>query len=137
MEENKQLDDFIRKSIKEVGLEEPSIDFTEAVMSKLAMAHQKDSVFVAKPLFSKTTWFFILTAVAIVFGYVLFSNSTAESTWLAAIKLNRLTSYNLALDVPKLSFSDAFIYGSSAIGLCVWLQVFFIKQRLDKRYVAG
>jgi len=137
MEENKQLDDFIRKSIKEVGLEEPSIDFTEALMSKLAIAHQKDNVFVAKPLLSKTTWFFIIAAVAAVFGYVLFSDSTVESSWLAAIKLNRLTSYNLALNVPKLSFSDAFVYGSIAIALCVWLQVFIIKQSLDKRYVAG
>lgn len=137
MEENKKLDDFVRRSIKEVGLEEPSIDFTDSVLSKIAVAKQKKNVLIAKPLLSKTTWFLTLAAVAAIFGFVLFSDSTVESKWLAAVQLNKLTSYNLSLNLPELSFSTAFIYGSIAIALFVWLQVFLIKQRLDKRYVAG
>lgn len=137
MEENKQLDHFIRKSIKEVGLEEPSIDFTEAVMSKLAIAHQKDPVFVAKPLLSKTIWFLIWAAVAAIFAFVIFSDSTVESTGLVSKQLHQLTSFNLAINVPKFSFSDAFIYGSMAIALCVWFQVFLIRNKLAKGYVSG
>ncbi|MEP3208787.1 MAG: hypothetical protein ABJN95_06350 [Maribacter sp.] len=137
MEENKELDDFIRKSIKEAGLEKPAVDFTDAVLSKIRVANQNDSLLVAKPLLSKTTWFLTFAAVAAIFGYVLFSDSTTESTWLAAVKLNKLTSFNLSLNFPELSFSAAFIYGSIAIALFVWLQVFILKQRLDKRYVAS
>lgn len=137
MEEDKNLDDFIRKSIKEVGLEKPSVDFTDSVLSKIATANQKKSVLVTKPLLSRTTWFLTLAALAAIFGHVIFSNSTTESTWLAAVKLNKLTSFNLSLHIPELSSSTAFIYGSIAIVLFVWIQVFLVKQRLDKRYAAG
>ena len=134
MEENKELDDFIRKSIKEVGLEKPSADFTGSVLSKIAVANQKASVLVTKPLLSKTTWFLTLASVAAIFGYVLFGNSTTESTWLAAVLLNKLTSFNLSLHMPQLSFSNTFIYGSIAIALCVWIQVFLIKNYFVKNY---
>ncbi len=137
MEENKQLDDFIRKSIKEAGLEKPTVDFTDAVLSKITVANQKDSFLVTKPLLSKTTWFLTFAAIAALFSYVLFSDSTTESTWLAAVKLNKLTSFNLSLNFPEVTFSAAFIYGSMAIAVFVWLQVFIIKQRLAKRYVAS
>lgn len=137
MEENKELDDFIRKSIKEVGLEEPSVDFTDLVLSKVELVNQKERVLITKPLLSKTTWFLILAAVVTIFGYVLLANSTVESTWLAVIQLNKLTSFNLSLNMPELSFPTTFIYGSIAIALFVWIQVFLLKQRLNKTYVAG
>ena len=70
MEENKELDDFIRRSIKAAGLEKPSVDFTDSVLSKIKLANEQESVMVTKPLFSKTTWFLILAAVVAVFSYV-------------------------------------------------------------------
>ncbi len=137
MEENKELDNFIRKSIKEVGLEEPSVDFTDSVLSKIDVAKQKDSIQVTKPLFSKTTWFLTIAAVAALFGYVIFNSSNTESTWLAAAQLNKLTSYNLSLNIPELGFSTTFIYGSMTIALFVWIQVLLLKQRQNKRLVTS
>jgi len=137
MEKNKELDDFIRKSIKEVGLETPSIDFTDSILSKIAVANEKNSLLVTKPLLSKTTWFLILAAVAAIFGYVLLGNSTTESVWLTAIQLNRLTSFNLSLNMPNLAPSATFIYGSIAIALFVWIQVFLLKQKLNRRYITS
>ncbi len=137
MEENKELDDFIRRSIKATGLENPSIDFTDSVLSKIKLANEQESVMVAKPLFSKTTWFLILAAVVAVFSYVFMAKSTAESTWLAAIELNKLTSFNLSLYIPELYSSSAFVYGSIAITLFVWIQVFLLQQRLHKSDALG
>lgn len=137
MEENKELDHFIRKSIKEAGLEKPSVGFTGSILSKIAVVNQNESALVIKPLLSKTTWFLILAAITVIFGYVLLSNSTTESTWLAAAKLNKLASFNHSLNMPELSFSTTFIYGSISIALCVWIQIFLLKQRLDKSYITG
>lgn len=136
MEENNELEDFIRKSIKEVGLEKPSVDFTDSVLSKIA-ANQKDSVLINKPLFSKTTWFIILAAIGFIFGYAILTNSNNESTWLAAVQLNKFTSFNLSLNLPSLGYSRTFIYGSIAVALFVWIQVFLLKQRLNKTIVTG
>ncbi|MFK7813931.1 MAG: hypothetical protein AB8B59_15655 [Maribacter sp.] len=136
MEENKELDDFIRKSIAEVGLENPSIDFTNSVLSKIELENQNESVLVSKPLLSKATWFIILAALTVIFGYVLI-NSNTESTWLTAEQLNKFDTFNRSLNIPELSFSTTFIYGSISIALCVWIQIFFLKGRLDKNYIAG
>jgi len=135
MEENKKLEDFIKKSVKKVGLEKPSIDFTDSVLSKIAVANEKGSVLVTKPLFSQTTWFMILAVMALIFAYVLVGESTTESAWLATIKINKLAYFNLPLNMPKLTYSSTFVYGSTAIVLFVWIQVFLLKQRLNKVYV--
>ncbi|TMM56006.1 hypothetical protein FEE95_15295 [Maribacter algarum] len=137
MEENKDLDDFIKKIVKEAGLEKPSVDFTNSVLSKIEVAQQKDNIFVAKPLFSKTTWLLTVIAVTALFGYVIFGSSNAESTWVAAAKLNRLTSFNLSLNIPELGYSTALIYGSITIAFFVWIQVLLLKQRQSKRLVAS
>lgn len=137
MEENKELDDFIRKAVKEVDLERPSVDFTKSVLSQIEIVTQKDSVLVAKPLFSKTIWFFLSVVVVGIFVYVIFNDSSTESTWLAAIKLNQLTSFNLSLYMPKFSTTTAFSYGSVGIAFFVWIQVFLLKRKWNKRYLIG
>ena len=109
MEENKELDDFIRKTIKEVGLEKPAHDFTDSVLSKIEKASQQTPMVVAKPLFSKLVWFFIVSGVLSIFGYVIFNSSGAEKTWLAAIQLNKLTSFNLSMNMPELNYSTTFL----------------------------
>lgn len=136
MEENKELEDFIRKSVKEVGLEKTSVDFTENVLSKIDL-ESRENVLEHKPLFSKTVWFVVLSAVALIFGYAIFGGSSSESTWLAAVQLNKLTSFNLSLNIPKFSLPTAFIYGSVAIALSVWIQVLIVRQRINKKYIAG
>ncbi|MFS4494073.1 hypothetical protein [Maribacter sp. 2308TA10-17] len=135
MKENKELDDFIRKSVKEAGLEQPSDGFTNAVFEKIGLEVQKSSVLTSEPLFSKTTWFMLISAVTGIFAYVILGSSASiENTWMAAIKLNKLTSFNLSLNMSELPFSTTFIYGCSGVAFFVWIQVILIKQRLNKRY---
>ena len=138
MEENKKLDNFIRKSVKEAGLEQPSDGFTNAVFEKIGLEVQKSSVLISEPLFSKTTWFILISAVTGIFTYVIFgSSSSIENTWMAAIQLNKLSSFNLSLNKSELPFSTTFIYGCSVVAFFVWIQVFLIKQRLNNRYTVS
>lgn len=134
MEENKELDNFIRKSMNEVGVENPSVDFTNLVMSKIKVDSETNSVFMYQPLISKKTWFIIITLVTTIFAYVIFSLPNTEATWLSVVQWNKLTSFNLMGSIPNISVSSTFIYSILAVVFFVWVQILFLKKRVDKAY---
>ncbi|MBT8182185.1 MAG: hypothetical protein KJO53_11415, partial [Eudoraea sp.] len=83
MEENrdKQLDDFVKKVVKSAGLESPSDDFTQSIMSKIAAQNEKSMVTRYKPLISKTSWL-VLAGIAIFLSvYIIFGNSDLNVSW--------------------------------------------------------
>lgn len=134
MEENKKLDDFVRKSIKEVGLDNPSLDFTNLVMSKIQMDTERSAIFVHKPLLSKSTWFVIIAMVVAIFAYVIFGQPEQETTWLWFSKLNDLASFNLMGSMPNITISRTLTYGILAVTFFVWIQIFLLKKHIDKAY---
>lgn len=134
MEENKELDDFLRKSIQEIGLDKPSLDFTSVVMSKINVEAERSVVFVHKPLFSTSTWFVVIAMVAAIFSYVIVGQSKKETTALWLSKLNNLTSFNLMAHMPEILVSNTFIYGILAVTFFVWVQIFLLKKHIDNAY---
>lgn len=134
MEENKKLDDFIKKSVQEVGLEKPSLDFTDLVLSKIEVESEKSPAFQYQPILSKSTWFIILAMVAAIFGYVIFGNPNLENTMFSFSQLNKMTAFNILGEIPSPEVSNTFIYSFLIFTIFVILQVFMIKQRLDRHY---
>lgn len=134
MEENKKLDDFIKKSIQEVGLEKPSLDFTDLVLSKIAAESEISPVFHYQPILSKSTWFIILGTVASIFGFVFFGNPDLENTMFSFLQLNKMTAFNILGEIPSPEVSNTFIYSFLIFAIFVIVQVFMIKQRLDRQY---
>ncbi len=134
MEENKKLDDFIRKAIKEVGLEKPSLDFTDLVLSKIQTEEEKSAVFKFQPILSKKTWFIIICAIITLFAYLLLGDLEMESPWFSISQLNRLTAYNLSATLPDLPISSTFIYGFLIFTFFVVVQVFMLKQRVNRSF---
>ena len=132
MEEDKKLDSFIRKSIKELGLEKPSLQFTDVVLSKIQGNTSVSPTFVYKPLFSKSTWLIILTVVATIFVYLILDQSEIKTTWFSIAKLNQLASFNLFGKMPSLPISNTFVYGFLIFSFFAIVQVFMIKQRFNK-----
>lgn len=134
MEENKELDNFIRKSMHEVGLENPSLDFTNLVMSKIKVDTKRSPVFIYKPLFSKSTWFIIIAVVVAIFAYLIFGQPAVKTTWLSIAQLNKLASFNLMGKMPNIPVSNTFIYGILAVAFFVWVQILVLKKHFDKAY---
>lgn len=131
---NKKLDAFIRKVVKEVGVEKPAEDFTVSVLSKIELIAKKNSVQYA-PIFSKSTWVVIAFLVLIVFAYVIFTNSAIETAgWLNILKLNKFTAFNSSLKMPELFISNAYVYGCVGLAFFVGIQVFLLKRHFEKRY---
>ena len=134
MEENKELDDFISKSIKEVGLEKPSVSFTDLVLSKIENESKKSTVFEYQPILSKSTWGMILAVIAGLFAYVILANPDLENSWVSFLQLNRVATFNVMGKIPDLEVSSTFVYGILIFTFFVMIQVYIIKQRFDKRY---
>jgi hypothetical protein len=134
MEENKELDDFIRKSVNQVGLEKPSVDFTNLVISKINANVARSSVFVHQPLFSTTTWFIIAAIVVAIFAYVIFGQTGQESTWNSIFQLNKLASFNLMGSIPKIPVSNTIFYGVLSVAFFGCLQIIVLKKRVDNAY---
>lgn len=131
---NKELDAFIRKVVKEVGFEKPAEDFTLSILSKIELIAKKNSVRYT-PIISKSTWVGIALLVIIVFAYVIFTNSTAETAgWLNILNLNKLTAFNASLKMPELFISNTYVYGFIGLAFFVGIQVFLLKRHFEKRY---
>ena len=134
MEEDKELDNFIRKSIKDIGLEKPTEGFTDLILSKIRANTQVSATFVYKPLISKTVWFLILLLVITIFLSVIFGQFEQETTWLWLTKLNDLASFNLFGKIPNLPISNTFVYGIVAVAFFVCIQTLILKKQIDKAY---
>lgn len=134
MEENKKLDDFVRKTVKEVGLEKPSLEFTDSVLSRIQTHSEKSTVFDYQPLLSKRVWLIVGSLISLVFAYLIFGNPKMGDVWFSIARLNRFTQFNLSGIVPDLAVSNTFIYGFIIFTFFMMIQVLIIKQRFDKRY---
>ncbi|VAW16712.1 hypothetical protein MNBD_BACTEROID03-16 [hydrothermal vent metagenome] len=132
-DKDKKLDAFIRKAVIEVGLENPTVDFTRSVLSKIQADAQKSTAFVYRPLISKSVWLMILTAIAGVFVYSIWENPSSEISWLAVSKLNRFAEFNLLANSLNFYISNTVIYSFVGLAFFVWVQVFLLKSYMNKR----
>ena len=136
MEENKekQLDDFIKKIVLESGLEQPSKDFTEAVLSKVALEGKHSEVIGYKPLISKFTWGVLAAVVIGIIAFVSFGKVDTEISWLPTLKLDAMVAYNPFDALPSVAMSDSFTYALLALVLFVCIQLFAFKRYLDRQF---
>ena len=134
MEEDKKLDDFIGKSIKSVGLDKPSLDFTNSVLSKIQVESQTKAVFEYRPIISKSTWAIIFAIVVAIFTYVIFGNSDQGNTWFSFSQLNMVTSFNVLGKMSSFELSNTFVYGILVFTFFLLIQVLLIKQRFERHY---
>jgi hypothetical protein len=132
-DKDKKLDTFIRKAVIEAGLENPSVDFTRSVLSKIQADAQKSTAFVYRPLISKSVWLMILTAIAGVFVYSIWENPSSEINWLTVLKLNRFAEFNLLANSLNFYISNTVIYSFVGLAFFVWVQVFLLKSYMNKR----
>lgn len=134
MEEHKKLEDFIKKSVKEIGYDSPTVDFTDKVLAKVrAKAETKTETLPEyRPVLSKKAWAAILALVAIVSGLVIFNDTGLNNGWLS--RLDTLFAFDWSIPIPHISISNTLLYGLLIGTFFVLVQVLMIKQFLDRRY---
>ncbi len=131
---DKKLDDLIRKSVKEVGLESPSADFTKTLLSKIEASAQKDATTAYKPLISKAGWAILILILVALSGFALYGNLDSNLAWLEKINMGALPKLQLMDAFPNLAVSNIFFYGFLIFGIFAFIQLVLFKQRLDRQY---
>ncbi|WP_430968717.1 hypothetical protein [Spongiimicrobium sp. 2-473A-2-J] len=136
MEENKEkeLDALLKKTVKEAGLEQPSMDFTATVLSKISET-APTTARVYRPLISKGAWLLLLLAVLGVFAYSLLGNGDLSFMGLSDVRWSEHLNFDFLEQWTQWKISNIFVYGTLGLTLFVCLQVVLLKRHLDNRYV--
>jgi hypothetical protein len=134
MKENndKNIEQFIARAMKETPLESPSHDFTSKVMTGV-LALEKSTATVYKPLISKTGWLIIFGGIIATMVY-LFVNGGAQSG-------RQARSFGPGMKNFMNSISDLHLFEFSRITIIVILlsailmlaQITLLKNHLEKR----
>lgn len=130
----KQLEDLIRKSVKEVGLESPSADFTKTLMSQIKVSAQSTSVTMYKPLISRAGWAILAIVVLALSFYALDHKLDIQMAWVEKMNLGALPKLHLKDVLPNLAISNIFLYSLLIFALFAVIQMVFLMQRLNREY---
>lgn len=128
---NKKLDSFAKRRIKELNLESPSKDFTNAIMDTIADLEAK-KVTVYQPLISKKVW---LGIAALIVGVFFIPFQTQEGSVLnkVSIDLSFLESINVSGLFDGLAVSSTTFYAMLLFSIMGFVQIFYIKGYFNKR----
>lgn len=135
MGENKhieELDAFAKKYIKEISIEEPSVDFTSNLMNILVQK-ENVSLYKATPLISKKVWFVL---IGILVTSILYVSRGTSLTWVKMPKLS-LESYFSKIQIPNLfeglSVSTTMLYASFFFTIMIFVQIYYLKNHFTRK----
>ncbi|WP_158975884.1 hypothetical protein [Cellulophaga sp. L1A9] len=130
MEENNNRNDFdafLRKAIKEVGVEEPSKDFNQSILSRLPLVQER-SISSQPPLISNFVWFLISFGVFALIGFALLYDEETKVNGADFKFLNNLRVPNfLDFNINFVS-SDVAFYGIISVLVFFYIQIFVLKK---------
>jgi len=129
-----KFDQFIQDRIKEEGLEKPSLNFTNSIISKIETQKEHSEVTVYKPLIPKNIWYSGAAIVIAIFTYLVYGNIDMEFNWLPEKKMQAFGQLNLAERLPNFNISSIYIYAFIGLAFFVGVQIYLLKNHFDKRY---
>lgn len=128
--DEKKIEAFIEKLMSADALEQPSVDFTDKVMSMVeAVANSEATVY--KPLIPKSVWFIIIGGFIALVGYLTINESEVNSSWLNRFDWSNV-SLNLFENVSN-NLSSTLMYAVVFLAIMVSIQVPLLKYYFNKR----
>ena len=130
--EDKNMEQYVHKVIKETPLESPSCDFTSKVMAHV-LAIDKSKAIVYKPLISKTGWVLIFSGIIAAIGYFILNGGTQNQghpwSFSPGVK-DYIKSFS---DVHLFQFSRTTINVIVVSAILMIIQITLLKNYLNKR----
>ncbi|RCS27545.1 hypothetical protein DUT90_05380 [Polaribacter sp. WD7] len=129
----KELDTFVKKYVKEIDENAPSVDFTSIVMKTIAIEKTSKNLNKTKALISKKGWFCI-SVLFLSLVFVPFQSS--DKKWFGFIEID----FSFLKNIPFYNFSDfltisnTFLIAVSLFGLMLMTQIIFLKNHFNKRF---
>ena len=125
-ETDKHIEKFIDKTMKEIKLESPSIDFTNNIMNEVVQFNQV-KVTTYQPLISKNLWVVIFLAIICMTTYIISTENLKQLNW--------LNTFNFKLDhlLPNINFSNTAFYTLIVSASLIFIQLILLKNYFNKR----
>ena len=128
--DEKKIETFIDKIMSADSLEQPSLDFTDKVMTKVE-AISSSTATVYKPLISKPVWYIIIGSFVALVGYIYLKEPVINNGWFNRFELSNF-SINL-LENVSFDFSKTLMYAVVLLAIMVSIQVPLLKHYFNKR----
>ena len=128
--DEKKIEAFIDKLMSADSLEQPSLDFTDKVMSKVE-AISSSTATVYKPLISKSIWYIIIGSFVALVGYIYLKEPVINNGWFNRFDLSNF-SIN-PLENVSFNFSKTLIYAVVLLAVMVSIQIPLLKHYFNKR----
>ncbi len=133
--DDKEIDLFLRKAIKDLEYQELPSDFTTRLLEKIEESKVENSSLGYKPLISKPAWFTIaLILIGLFFVMGRYGNFSSKGWWLS-IKWNTVGNLNLLNSFPKFDFFNSTVYGFIGFALFILVQIIYLKYYFSNRDV--
>lgn len=130
-EDDKKLDEFTGKLLRDFSLETPSFDFTTKVMSRVEGLPSSTAT-IYKPLISKKSWSVLAVFIVGIFSYLFFGDVQMENSW-ASYKILDLLPEMDSVTLPDYQISNVFLYGVVGFTFFMGVQIFMLKNHFNKR----
>ena len=130
--EDKNMEQYVHKVIKETPLESPSHDFTSKVMANV-LAMDKSKATVYKPLISKTGWVLIFGGIIAAIGYFLLNGGTQVEGQPWSFGHGAKDFINTFSNVHLFQFSRTTINVIVLSAILMIIQITLLKNYLDRR----
>lgn len=127
--EDKHIEKFIDKVMKEIVIEKPSIDFTSKVMTQVISA-KKSEITTYQPLISKYIWMIVLGSFLALVFFLITNGDSSSKSWISSLDLS-FFSNNI---FSKVKFSKITFYAVLFLTLMFYIQIPLIKNQIDKQY---
>ncbi|NND15500.1 MAG: hypothetical protein HKN89_04175 [Eudoraea sp.] len=128
IEDDRRLEEWTRKVMKETPLDSPGPDFTEKVMQHIDPAADVSKASIYQPLISKKYWSIIAVSSLTLIVLSFFVKAESSLTLLQKFE-NWGGRINYTDLIPAKLFPENMAYGIIALMLCLAVQVFLLKQR--------
>jgi len=135
MEKNKNSfreEDFVKKYLQELPLEETSEKFTALLMGVI-LKEKRLKIFQNQPLISKPWWLAITVFVSACL-FVVFKFSENNFLTFSSLDFNFLQKIALSNLFASFSISSSLVYIFGFFTLMIFVQLVFLKNYLNKRY---
>jgi hypothetical protein len=130
-QEDKKLEDFVDRIIRETSLESPSADFTKNLMQKIESERARE-VFTYKPILPKPVLVGFFAAFVALMAYVILQYGSLDGTgWLDKVQwepnFKPMWSW-----MEQYTSSKVLVYAVLLFGFLFFAQVPWLKKHLDR-----
>lgn len=127
--EDKHIEQFVEKVMKDVALDKPSFDFTSKVMAQVISA-KKSEITTYQPLISKYIWMIVFAGFLMLVVFLITNGDTSSQSWMSSIDLSMFSNTKFL----KVKFSKITFYAILLLTLMFYIQIPLIKNQLDKQF---